>query len=93
MNGVEVENLKRLRKLVEDCREESPRIELDDDWVVVRNYESAKVSTSRILTRHRIPSAMASDLMSSSTPALKCEVTSSVGDDLYFPLRFFSSQS
>lgn len=63
MNGAEVENLKHLRKLVEDCKEESLRIDLDDDRVVVLNYESAKVATSRILMRHRIPSAMSSDLI------------------------------
>ncbi|KAF8402431.1 hypothetical protein HHK36_013387 [Tetracentron sinense] len=62
VNGVEVENLKHLRQLVEDCSEESLRFDLDDRRVAVLNYELAKVATSRILKRHRIPSAMSSDL-------------------------------
>ncbi|OUZ99296.1 Peptidase S1 [Macleaya cordata] len=63
VNGVEVENLKHLRRLVEDCREESLRFDLDDERVIVLNYEAAKVATSRILKRHRIPSAVSTDLL------------------------------
>ncbi|RZC47913.1 hypothetical protein C5167_040850 [Papaver somniferum] len=63
VNGVEVENLKHLCRLVEECKEESLRFDLDDERVVVLNYESAKVATSRILKRHRIPSAMSTDLI------------------------------
>ncbi|KAG9446867.1 hypothetical protein H6P81_012995 [Aristolochia fimbriata] len=63
VNGVEVENLKHLRRLVEDCREESMRFDLDDERVIALNYETAKIATSRILKRHRIPAAMSADLM------------------------------
>lgn len=63
VNGVVVENLKHLRRLVEGCTEESLRFDLDDERVVVLNYENAKGATSRILKRHRIPSAMSLDLM------------------------------
>lgn len=62
VNGVEIENLKHLCQLVENCGEERLRFDLDDDRVIVLNYNSAKVATSRILKRHRIPSAMSSDL-------------------------------
>lgn len=62
VNGVEVENLKHLCQLV-DNSEDSVRFDLDDDRVIVLNYEMAKVGTSRILKRHRIPSAMSHDLM------------------------------
>lgn len=62
VNGVEVENLKHLRRLVEDCEEECLRIDLDEERVVVLNYESAKIATAHILQRHRIPSAMSIDL-------------------------------
>ncbi|XP_022965463.1 protease Do-like 10, mitochondrial [Cucurbita maxima] len=62
VNGVEVENLKHLCQLV-DNSEDSVRFDLDDDRVIVLNYEMAKVGTSRILKRHRIPSALSHDLM------------------------------
>ncbi|KAF5948225.1 hypothetical protein HYC85_014182 [Camellia sinensis] len=63
VNGVEVENLKHLRCLVEECTEEFLRFDLDDERVIVLNYESAKIATSRILRRHRIPSAVSADLI------------------------------
>lgn len=63
VNGVEVENLKHLRKLVEDCSEESLRFDLDDERVIVLNYGLAKTATSQILKRHRIPSALSIDLI------------------------------
>lgn len=64
MNGVEVENLKHLCQLVECCSAENLRFDLDDDRVIVLNYQVAKIATSKILKRHRIPSAMSSDLLS-----------------------------
>nr|GMC76307.1 protease Do-like 10, mitochondrial [Ipomoea batatas] len=63
VNGVEVENLKHLRKLVEDNSKERIRFDLDDERVIVLNYDLGKVATSRILKRHRIPYAMSSDLI------------------------------
>lgn len=62
VNGVEVENLKHLCQLV-DKSEDSVRFDLDDERVIVLNFEMAKIATSRILKRHRIPSAMSHDLM------------------------------
>ncbi|XP_047316118.1 protease Do-like 10, mitochondrial [Impatiens glandulifera] len=62
VNGVKVENLKHLRKLVDECTEDNLRFDLDDERVIVLNYESAKLATSRILKRHRIPSAMSDNL-------------------------------
>ncbi|KAJ6768261.1 hypothetical protein OIU74_022012 [Salix koriyanagi] len=62
VNGIEIDNLKHLCQLVGNCSSESLRFDLDDDRVIALNYQSAKVATSRILKRHRIPSAMSSDL-------------------------------
>ncbi|XP_038891212.1 protease Do-like 10, mitochondrial isoform X2 [Benincasa hispida] len=66
VNGVEVENLKHLCQLV-DKSEDSVRFDLDDERVIVLNYEMAKIATSRILNHHRIPSAMSRDLMEDVT--------------------------
>ncbi|KAF3329394.1 protease Do-like 10 [Carex littledalei] len=63
VNGVEVENLKHLCGLVEGCQDENLRFDLDEERVIVLNYKIAKLATSRILQRHRIPSAMSSDLI------------------------------
>jgi len=63
VNGVEVDNLKHLRQLVEGCTEKSIRFDLDNEKVVVLNFRAGKDATSRILERHRIPSAMSADLI------------------------------
>ncbi|KAG6760011.1 hypothetical protein POTOM_036510 [Populus tomentosa] len=42
VNGLEVDNLKHLCGLVEDCSSESLRFDLDDDSVIALNYQSAK---------------------------------------------------
>ncbi|KAL8544620.1 hypothetical protein ACS0TY_005010 [Phlomoides rotata] len=63
VNGIEIDNLKHLRQLVEEGNKENVRFDLDDERVIVLNYDSAKVATSRILKRHRIPSALSSDLL------------------------------
>ncbi|ONK73025.1 uncharacterized protein A4U43_C04F26320 [Asparagus officinalis] len=63
VNGMEVANLKHLCELVEGCREECLRFDLDDERVVVLNYEKARIATSRILKRHRIPCAVSTDLL------------------------------
>ncbi|WRX23812.1 PDZ domain - like 6 [Theobroma cacao] len=62
VNGIEIQNLKHLCQLVENCSTESLRFDLDDDRVVALKFESARIATSRILERHRIPSRMSSDL-------------------------------
>ncbi|KAJ6317910.1 hypothetical protein OIU76_013456 [Salix suchowensis] len=67
VNGIEIDNLKHLCQLVGNCSSESLRFDLDDDRVIALNYQSAKVATSRILKRHRIPSAMSSDLSAEQT--------------------------
>lgn len=63
VNGVEIDNLKHLCGLVVDSSEEFLRFDLDDERVIVLNYNLAKLATSRILKRHRIPAAMSNDLM------------------------------
>ncbi|KAL3523236.1 hypothetical protein ACH5RR_016070 [Cinchona calisaya] len=62
VDDVEVENLKHLCQLVEDCKKENIRFDLDDERVIVLNYSMAKMATSRILQRHRIPNAVSGDL-------------------------------
>lgn len=66
VNGVEIENLRHLCHLVEDNREENVRFDLDDERVIVLNYDSAKFATSKIMKRHRIPSAMSDDLVTNT---------------------------
>ncbi|XP_057470887.1 protease Do-like 10, mitochondrial isoform X1 [Actinidia eriantha] len=63
VNGVEVENLKQLCRLVESCSEKFLRFDLDDEIVIVLNYQLATIASCRILNRHRIPSAMSIDLL------------------------------
>lgn len=66
VNGLEIDNLKHLSQLVENCSEESLRFDLDDERVIVLDYHKAKIATSRILKCHRIASAMSSDLIDES---------------------------
>ncbi|XP_010440803.1 PREDICTED: protease Do-like 10, mitochondrial [Camelina sativa] len=64
VNGVEVDNLRHLCQLIENCNTENLRVDLEDDErVIFLNYQSAKIATSLILKRHRIASAMSSDLL------------------------------
>ncbi|XP_020216973.1 protease Do-like 10, mitochondrial [Cajanus cajan] len=63
VNGTEIDNLEHLRQLIESCDTEFLRIDLDDDRVIVLSYGMAKVATSRILKRHRIPSSISVDLL------------------------------
>ena len=60
---MEVENLKHLCSLVEGCTEENLRFDLDDERVIILNYQNARLAASRVLKRHRIPSAMSRDLV------------------------------
>jgi hypothetical protein len=63
VNGLEIDNLKHLCGLVEDCGSESLRFDLDDDRVIALNYQSAKVAISGILKRHRITVRMATSFL------------------------------
>ncbi|KAK7365230.1 hypothetical protein VNO80_14123 [Phaseolus coccineus] len=63
VNGTEIDNLEHLRQLVQSCNAEFLRIDLDDDRVIVLNYEMAKIASSSILKRHRIPSSVSIDLL------------------------------
>jgi hypothetical protein len=75
VNGVEVENLNHLCSLVESCTEENLRFGLDDERVIILKYQNARLATSRVLQRHRIPSAMSSNLVEEQ--AANCEVEAS----------------
>ncbi|KVI09557.1 Peptidase S1 [Cynara cardunculus var. scolymus] len=63
VNGIEINNLKHMCQLVEECKEEKLRLDLDDERVIVLSYDKARTATSHILKRHRIPSAMSIDLL------------------------------
>ncbi|WOL15610.1 protease Do-like 10, mitochondrial [Canna indica] len=77
VNDVEVQNLKHLCGLVEGCTEESLRLDLDEERVIVLNYKNARLATSRILKRHRIPSAMSNDLVDEQTANAEVDVACS----------------
>lgn len=55
--------MKHLCQIVENCKDECLRLDLDDDRVIVLNYQRAKDATSSILNSNRIPSAMSADLI------------------------------
>ncbi|XP_010424502.2 PREDICTED: putative protease Do-like 12, mitochondrial [Camelina sativa] len=59
VNGVKVKNFKHLCELIEGCCSENLRMDLENDKVMVLNYESAKKATFEILERHNIKSAWA----------------------------------
>ncbi|KAG7631486.1 PDZ domain [Arabidopsis suecica] len=61
VNGVKVKNLKHLRELIEGCFSKDLRLDLENDKLMVLNYESAKKATFEILERHNIKSAWASE--------------------------------
>ncbi|KAL1214824.1 putative protease Do-like 13 [Cardamine amara subsp. amara] len=63
VNNVKVENLKHLYQLIEKCCTKDLRLDLEDDRVIILDYQSAKNSTSLILERHRVPWAMSKDLI------------------------------
>ncbi|XP_071708149.1 protease Do-like 10, mitochondrial [Rutidosis leptorrhynchoides] len=63
LNSIEINNLKHMFQLVQECKEENLRLDLDDEGVIVLNYERATTATSHILKRHKIPSAMSIDLL------------------------------
>ncbi|KAM1223294.1 hypothetical protein ACFX2G_043286 [Malus domestica] len=62
VNGVEVDNLKHLCLLVENCSEESVRFDLDDDRVYCVEPSLSKSCNFKDLKCHRIPSVMSDDL-------------------------------
>ncbi|KAL1197085.1 Protease Do-like 10 [Cardamine amara subsp. amara] len=78
VNGVEVDNLRHLCQLIENCNTEKLRLDLDDERVIVLNYESAKIATSMILKRHRIASAISSDLLIEQNAATELASCSAV---------------
>ncbi|KAJ0234457.1 Protease Do-like 10 [Hirschfeldia incana] len=63
VNGVEVDNLRHLCQLIENCDTENLKLDLDDGRVLALKYQDARLATSLILKRHRIASAMSSDLL------------------------------
>ncbi|EOA34405.1 hypothetical protein CARUB_v10021933mg [Capsella rubella] len=62
VNGVQVDNLKHLFHLIEECCTEYLKFELEKDMFFALNHKSAKKATSKILKNLKIPSAMSDDL-------------------------------
>ncbi|CAH2053024.1 unnamed protein product, partial [Thlaspi arvense] len=62
VKGVKVKNLKHLCELIVGCCTKDLRLDLEDDKVMILNYEFAKKSTSRVLKRLSITSAISNDL-------------------------------
>ncbi|XP_057514979.1 protease Do-like 9 [Actinidia eriantha] len=63
-NGNPVTNLKSLASMVESCRDEFLKFDLEYQQIVVLRTKVAKEATLDILTTHCIPSAMSDDLKS-----------------------------
>ncbi|OEL20967.1 Protease Do-like 9 [Dichanthelium oligosanthes] len=61
-NGQPVKNLKNLVIMVENCKDEFLKFDLEYDQIVVLETKTAKAATQDILTTHCIPSAMSDDL-------------------------------
>ena len=61
-NGKPVNNLKQLAKMVEACKEEYLRFELDHEILVVLKTKDALKETKEILKVHCIPNAKSEDL-------------------------------
>uniref|UniRef100_A0A803QLZ1 Serine protease n=1 Tax=Cannabis sativa TaxID=3483 RepID=A0A803QLZ1_CANSA len=61
-NGKPVRNLKTLANMVESCKDEYLKFELEYDQIVVLQTKTAREATLDILATHCIPSAMSDDL-------------------------------
>ncbi|MCO5573392.1 hypothetical protein L7F22_027163 [Adiantum nelumboides] len=64
LNGTSVRNLKHLAHMVETCKEEFLRLDLEYHQMIVLEAKKAKAATEEILVTHCIPSAMSEDLKS-----------------------------
>ncbi|XP_010511113.1 PREDICTED: putative protease Do-like 3, mitochondrial [Camelina sativa] len=62
VNGVQVDNLKHLFHLIENCSTEYLRFDLEKDKFFGLHYKSAKKATPKILKSLKILSAMSEDL-------------------------------
>ncbi|KAL1215174.1 putative protease Do-like 3 [Cardamine amara subsp. amara] len=62
VNGVQLDNLKHLCQLIEECCTKYLKLDLEKDKVLAIDYKSAKKATSKILKNLKIPSAMSEDL-------------------------------
>lgn len=62
LNGQPVKNLKGLANMVELCKDEYLKIDLEYQQLVVLHTKKAKAATLDILKTHYIPSAMSDDL-------------------------------
>ncbi|KAM1080824.1 hypothetical protein EV1_015346 [Malus domestica] len=62
LNGKPVKNLKNLASMVESCKDEFLKFDLEYQQVVVLRTKTAKAATLDILATHCIPSAMSDDL-------------------------------
>uniref|UniRef100_A0A7N0V3P7 Protease Do-like PDZ domain-containing protein n=1 Tax=Kalanchoe fedtschenkoi TaxID=63787 RepID=A0A7N0V3P7_KALFE len=61
-NGKHVKNLKMLANMVESCKDEFLKFDLEYQQIVVVRSDAAKAATIDILRTHCIPSAMSDDI-------------------------------
>ncbi|CAH8341834.1 unnamed protein product [Eruca vesicaria subsp. sativa] len=62
VNGIEVDNLKHLCQVIEECCTGFLRLDLENEKVLILNNKWARKATSTILKDLKIPSAMSDDL-------------------------------
>ncbi|KAL0897583.1 hypothetical protein Bca101_081544 [Brassica carinata] len=62
VNGIEVDNLKHLCQVIEECSTGYLRLDLENEKVLILNNKWARKATSTILKDLKIPSAMSDDL-------------------------------
>ena len=71
VNGKSVRNLRELVKIVEGCKHEYLKIELDQSIQIVLETKAAKKSTKEILHTHCIPERVERGLALSARRALQ----------------------
>ncbi|CDY35320.1 BnaA04g15270D [Brassica napus] len=62
VNGIEVDNLKHLCQVIEECSTGFLRLDLENEKVLILNNKLARKANSTILKELKIPSAMSDDL-------------------------------
>ncbi|CDY66495.1 BnaCnng51110D [Brassica napus] len=62
VNGIEVDNLKHLSQVIEECSTGYLRLDLENEKVLILNNKLARKANSTILKELKIPSAMSDDL-------------------------------
>eukprot|EP01119_Soliformovum_irregulare_P005076 TRINITY_DN1645_c1_g1_i1.p1 TRINITY_DN1645_c1_g1~~TRINITY_DN1645_c1_g1_i1.p1 ORF type:complete len:553 (+),score=147.15 TRINITY_DN1645_c1_g1_i1:20-1678(+) len=67
-NGIPIENLRQLSRLVEQNKEPHLRFDLDEYMVIILDAETTKAANKRILEKYFVPSAKSPDLLQDPRP-------------------------